>query len=239
MNIKENLDKLFEKVPGGYFSILLAIIESTSIIIASILFFTAEPFSFFTHYISNLGGATTNSGILPNGSNIIFSIGLILSAICASIFIIYLNRILASGNEKNPGMVKISLILSMISVIGIVLVALFDMKTAIGIHTIGAMMFFVGGMFMILSLSITFYFNTEISKNQAYIGLGTMSVFAIFLGTVGLAIMDPSVEISTMLSSTSPSLNVMRFWEWMVLFAILLWFTEIGVYTIRFEKRAN
>ncbi len=239
MNLKENLDKLFEKIPGGYFSILLAVIESTSILIAAILFYILEEFTFFTHYISNLGGAYTNSGTYSNGYAIVFSIGLILSAICASIFIIYLNRMLQSGNKDTPGMVKVSLLLSIISIIGIVLVALFDMKNAIGIHTIGALMFFVGGMFMILSLSITFYFNTEFSKTQAYIGLGTMSVFAIFLGTVGLAIMDPSVEISTMLSSTSPSLNVMRFWEWMVLFAILSWFAEIGVYTIRFEKRAK
>jgi len=237
MDIKEKFDKVYDKIPGYYFGILIGLIGAITIVISAILFSTVEQITFFTHWISNLGGATVAFDERPpNGSNVVFGIGLVSAAICAIFFLIYALRILIPGNEKTKWMLHLDLITGLIAIIGIIIVSFFDMINWLAIHGIGAAMFFIGGMFMVLFFTLTILLNSEIPWIQAIPGFIVSGVFLIFLITF-LPHLLSGVELISLLADTSNSVyNWTRFWEWMVLFAILSWFFIMGYLTYMLEK---
>ena len=177
LKITKKLEPVYKRIHGGYFGIFTAIIGMLTVIVASILFYSVEPFTIYSHWISNLGGVETNSGKAPNGSNLIFSIGLIAMSVTTIIFVLYLdNLLLLSKNQKFPRIVICSLIFGVLSLIGNVGVALFDLKSQPMLHSYSAIILFVSMIFMILFFSISMFFNKDVSKIQTFIGLIVISI---------------------------------------------------------------
>ena len=235
MDIMEKFDKVYEKIPGYYFGVIIGLLGTVTIVISAILFSTAEQFNFFSHWISNLGGATTQSGISPNGSNVVFGVGLVITAIFAIFFLVYAIKLLKPGNERTVWLLYLDILTGLITIIGIIIVAFFDMINMLLIHGVGAIMFFMGGMFMVLFFSLTMVLNSEIPWTHSIPGFIASGVFLIFLITF-LPPLLSGIEILTLLSDTSPIFAWTRFWEWMVLFAILAWFFIMGYLTYTIEK---
>ena len=235
MDVMEKFDKVFEKIPGYYFGMLIGLIGAITVGISAILFSLSEPFNFFTHWISNLGGATTQAGTSPNGSNIVFGIGLVTAAINAIFFLVYVIQVLKSGNEKTMWLVYLDVLSALITIIGIVIVSFFDMITILVVHAVGATMFFIGGMLMVLFFTLTIILNTEIPWSYSIPGFIVTGVFLVFLITfvpyllMGVPLLDLLADITAQYAWT-------RFWEWMVLFAILSWFFIMGYLTYKIEK---
>ena len=235
MDIMEKFDKIYEKVPGYYFGILIGLVGAITIGISAILFSTAEQFTFFSHWISNLGGATTQAGISPNGSNVVFGVGLVSASICAILFIVYVMKLLKPGNEKTIWLLYLDLIAGIVTIVGIIIVAFFDMINMLAIHGVGAVLFFMGGMLMVFFFTLTLLLNSEIPWTHSIPGFIVSGVFLIFLVTF-LPHLIGGIDLIALLGDTSPTYGWTRFWEWMVLFAILSWFFIMGYLTYTLEK---
>jgi len=147
--IVEKFEPLFKKINGGYFAILTTVSGIITILIASILFYMVEPFTIYSHWISNLGGVVTNSGKSPNGSNIVFSIGLIITGVLSVPSTMYLTKLLLSGEQKAPWLINCAIFAGTVTLIGLLLIAFFDIKSQPIIHTFSGMIFFLGAVYMI------------------------------------------------------------------------------------------
>ena len=235
LKITKKLGPVYKKVHGGYFGIFTAILGILTVIVASILFYSVEPFTMYSHWISNLGGVETNSGKSPNGSNLVFSIGLITMSVTSVIFVLYLvNLLLSSKNQKFPRLVVCCLIFGVLSLLGNVGIAFFDMKSQPMLHVYSAIVLFVSLTFTIFFFSISMFFNKDVSKIQAIIGLIVIIITLILFASF-LPLMLEGYDLLTLMTSTSSELAITRFWEWMSFFAFLSWFFELGVYTLKFK----
>ncbi len=233
--LNKPLDSLYKKVPGGYFGIIAAILGGITILICSILYYSVEPFDFFLNWISDLGGVRTNSGRPPNGSNIVFSIGLILLTIVSIPFVLYLMRYLLSRNQRGRFLVHLSVIVGIITIIGVIGVSIVDIKTDPIVHTYFATLFFFGGMAIMLLFSLSMFLNSDIPRMQALFGLICSIVPMVFIATFAPYAMEGE-NVFLLVVSTDPELGITRFWEWMYLFALLAWFLETGIFTLKYKE---
>ncbi len=229
------LDPLYKKVPGGYFGIIAAILGSVTILTCSILYYSAEPFTFYSNWISDLGGVRTNSGIPPNGSNIVFSVGLILLTIISIPYILHLMDYLLSRKQRLRFLVHLSAIFGVITIIGVIGVSIVDIKSDPLGHTYFATMFFFGGMAIMLFFSLSMFCNSDIPRKHALFGLICSIVPMIFIFTfTPYAIKGENIFL--LVVSTDPQLGISRFWEWMYLFALFAWFLETGIFTLKSKE---
>ena len=88
---------------------------------------------------------------------------------------------------------------------------------------------------MILLFSISMFFNKEVSKIQAFIGL-IVIIIANILFISFLPLILEGKDLMRLMTSTSSELAITRFWEWMAFFAFLTWFFELGLYALKFER---
>nr|MDO8108986.1 hypothetical protein [Candidatus Sigynarchaeota archaeon] len=225
------LDFLYKRVEGGYFGILTAIIGGITILTCSILYYLAEPFDFFSNWISDLGGVVTNSGRSPNGSNIVFSVGLILLSIISVPFIYYLLKYLLARKQRLKMFVYLAVISCLITYVGVIGVSIIDIKTDPIVHTYFATLFFLGGMAIMLFFSLAMAFN-NIPRKQVLFGFICASIPLIFISTFAPYAMQGE-NVFLLVVSTDPKMGITRFWEWMYLFALLAWFFETGLFLLK------
>jgi hypothetical protein len=227
-NLAEKLDPIYEKINGGLIGVIATIVGVITILVASLLFYSVEPFTFYTHWISNLGGVVTNGGQFPNGSNIVFAIGLITVGILAIPFMLYVAKVLLDGEQKYSILVVIFVLFGIFTLLGIIGVSLFDMKSQPILHVVFAAFFFLGSFLMVFFYGISLFFNSEISWIHGVFCLAVATVSAIFLLTLVPHIAQGG-DIAALIISTGPELYVSRFWEWMFLFSIFSWLFETAV----------
>ncbi|MFX0139746.1 MAG: hypothetical protein ACFFDN_39265 [Candidatus Hodarchaeota archaeon] len=231
--ITERFDPIFDKVNVGYFGILVAITGVATISIASFLYSMVESFTIFSHWISNLGGAWTNLYQSPNGSNIVFSVGLIILCIITIPFIVYLVKIFVS-RDLNSLSLFFAIGSGLITLIGLIGVAFFDLKTQPVIHTFSAAAFFGGGLLMVFFFSLAMLSDLEISKIHPLFGLIVVGTGLIFLITF-LPHLLQGADLIGLIVSTETKMALSRFWEWIYVFALFAWIFDMGVYTLRLE----
>ncbi|MGV9171184.1 MAG: hypothetical protein ACOC44_03335 [Promethearchaeia archaeon] len=222
------LDSLFEKMKPGYFALLTGICGGLTVLIGSILYILAEPFSLFSHWISHLGAG-------PNGAQYVFMVGLTITSIFATIFIIYLFQFLLQNMEKHRLMVGSAFLIGIVSIIGLEVNAIWNMRDDPELHVAGSTTFFFAGLFMVLLFSLSILFCDEIANSQAIIGFGVTGVFFAFLISY-VPYMIEGIDLMVLLKSTDPRAAPTRFIEWLVFFAIIFWFFEIGFYFLRKER---
>ncbi len=231
-NTVKKLEPVFKKVNGGYFGITGAIASAIFIGIAAILFFTIEPFTIYSHWISNLGGAVTNAGAPSPGANIVFSVGLIVTAVLVTFFVIDLTNKLFAGDQKAKFLVVIFIAAGILSLVGILGVAFFDMKSSSFIHIISATAFFFGGLGLMLFFGLACFFNSGFSRLQGVFSLAMAGIGSIFLLQF-VPLLLAGENLFVFIVSASSTYDNLRFWEWIWLFSFLAWILETGIYSVK------
>ncbi|MFO8017805.1 MAG: hypothetical protein R6U96_04165 [Promethearchaeia archaeon] len=219
------LKSLFEKIKPAYFALLTGMCGGLTVLIGSILYMLAEPFSLFSHWISHLGAG-------PNGAQYVFMVGLTITSIFATIFIIFLFQFLSNNIERHQIMIWSAFLFGILSIIGLEINAIWNMRDNSQLHITGSTTFFFAGLFMILFFSLSMIFCDEIANSQAIIGFGVTGVFIAFLISY-VPYMTEGIDLMVLLKSTDLRAAPTRFIEWMVFFAIIFWFFEIGFYFLR------
>ena len=223
----EKIDNFFEKYRGGYFAILTAIVGALTIILATIVYHFGErgPLSFETHWISHLGAGPV--------AGIIFSIGLYITGILALPFLIYLYRLMQPQTKDHRILPYAALIASLIAIFGLLVNATWHMEYEGGyLHVFGSTTFFFAGLFMIIFYSVWMFVHPDFPWYQAIVGLFVAAIFAAFLISF-LPAMAAGKDLMLLLTSTDPSAGTTRVLEWIVFFAIIFWFAEMGIYTLK------
>lgn len=213
----DHMTTIYQVVPATSFGFAAVIISSSAILISLLLYLTVDPtFSIFTHWISNLGAG-------PNGSNVVFNIGIAITSILLFLFYIYFIK---DFRKKNGNKIIIDLffVSTCINCIGLFFVAIFPYSIPL-LHGIAAFSFFISGFIS----SILYAILILLTK-------GNNKILAIFsfiaTGFCGFHLIN-SVVIAQYIGIEE---GIAQFTEWLTLFAMLALVIEIGFYQITEKK---
>lgn len=176
----EKLDKFYKKINGNYFGLISVFIAAISITVAQLLYMAVDPtFSITTNFISDLGTG-------PNGSDIVFSIAMILSGVLIMPFYVYIGWYLQKRENQNS--LRIGMIAGLIGSIGMMLVGVFPLNPndifSYNMHIIAAGILFYGVLSMLLIYGISEYRNPEISNLLSILAFITAGLYGAFMTSV-------------------------------------------------------
>ena len=174
----EQIDKFFERINGNYFGVMALVISIISIIVARTLYITVDPtYSMTSNFISDLG-------VGPNGSDLVFKIGMILTGIFQMPYYLYITLYLQK-KDKNKNLLWIGLIMGFISALGLILVGVFPLDPTnsfvYNMHIIAAGLFFGGASITLFIYGFSEILNPEIPKLIAIISFISVILFGTFI----------------------------------------------------------
>ena len=220
----DRYDNSHKNVGGNSFGFIGVLVAITSLIVAFLLYYTVDPtFSIFTHWISHLGAG-------PNGSNVIFNIGLVITSFFLFLFYMYHGREYRRSEGKRI-LVDILLITTTITSCGLFLVAIFPYNLVV-LHSTAALIFFISGLCSSLLYAIFVLTTKGISKFQAVVGFTTAGIFTFHLASSIMGNLYAGIDS-----------RLVYFTEWLALFAMVFMIFEISFYTERerhiFQKQVK
>ena len=184
-----------------------------------------EAFSFFNHYISELGEVGV-SHLAP-----LCNTGLILGGLISVLFMVGLGMYI-----KNSA-ARIAMGFGVLSGIACSLVGFFPMNN-FHMHIIVAASFFLGGMITVAIFTVAILMQKEvkISKLFGFAGLVVTGIFIAFL--VDAHIIDPlSGHVALGVGAVRPHIWMRTILEWSVYFAIVGWILAISTYMYIVNRR--
>ncbi|MBN1800877.1 MAG: DUF998 domain-containing protein [Candidatus Lokiarchaeota archaeon] len=236
LNIDEKIDDfldhvspIYRVVPGYLLGIIGVFVASISILAAFLLYMTVDPsFTPFTHWISHLG-------IGPNGSNIVFNIGISVSSVF--LFLFYLHHIKEFRKLGANKTITDCLLVSVIATCaGLIFIAIFPYNITL-LHGIAANVFFLGGLNSCLLYSVLIIITPKVSKLHAIVGFVSAALFIFHI--LNSVITSFTIKLQT----KEFDAELTKFSEWLALFAILLLIVENIVSNFvknySFHKRAK
>ena len=152
-------------------------------------------------------------------------------SVFAILSIIHLIQVILPSNEKLTGLILLGFISLIIAVIGIFGVALFDYKIQAAIHTMGAVIFFVGGVLTIFFFTIIFFF-IDVSKIYSIIGIAMTIICFIFLFSF-VPFITQGADLLNIITSPFMRLDFQKFMEWTFVFTIFSWFLKVGIFALK------
>ena len=197
-----------------------------------------SSFSIFTHYLSHLG-------IGPNGSNIVFNLGCMISGVVMVFFFLNLSVFLIKRDVPRY-LVKMSFIFGFVSSIGIFLIGVFPGDGSQVLHNIVASLFFLGGLANCVLYGISERKAKGISKLQAHSGFVVAFFFIVFIIITSLYYYYPktTLELShfsewILLNYYLPkiTLELSHFSEWILMALIIFWIIGHEVMMIKGKKK--
>ncbi len=172
-----------------------------------------ERYSFLNHFISELGERGISRWAW------IFNSGMIISGFCVIFAAISL------GLGLTGFLAKLGIIFGVVTGIGLMMVGIFPMDN-IKPHTKAAIIFFRGGLLMVLFYSLAILFPSQnealISRFYGLIGLIPVAAFASFLGLMW----NMGDKVDQPLSTEDvkrPRVWKFAISEWMVYFSVIVW----------------
>ena len=163
-----------------------------------------SSFSVFTHYLSHLG-------IGPNGSNIIFNVGSMVSGVVMVFFFLNLSVFLIKKKVLRI-LVNLSFIFGFISSVGIFMMGLFPSDVSQYLHNFGAEFFFFGGLAYCILYGISEWTAKGISKLQALSGFVVAFPFLVFIYFTNLNFFNHEL-----------ALEISHFSEWILFTLLMCW----------------
>lgn len=208
----EKLDNVFKKLHAGYFGIIGVAIFLIGAIPAMIIH---TDFNFVTVFISDL--AVPGENMLA----IFFVICWVITGLFMVMFILGFTGFL---QEKGASTLStgIACILGLISAIGLLLIALFNVRDFYLMHTIAQYIFFFPGIIYLFGYAYIEYKLAEFPLWQALLNILIAFFFLLYLILFIVNRVWPTLLIEAKAIS-----------EWLFLFANLFWFVETGVFILR------
>lgn len=215
----DKIDDFYKKIKGGYFALLGALIGFLTVTISLALFIQIEPsFSFFTHYISDIGDARGLPGI-------IWEIGMLVGLTPVRLlFLIYLVRFLQKMGANNK-LIVLAFVFSMISITGSVLMATTPFHVSEAIHIMSAFVYFIGVWFSQIFFSTAELKIAKFPKHLPISGFSVVLFYGIF------------TTLLILYKVAGFDRNLPVFWQWLSFVAILIWLVLHGLYTLKVEKK--
>ncbi len=183
-------------------AILIPII--TIIISVTIYALNDASFSFLTHYLSHLGGG-------PNGSNIVFNVGIMVSGVLMIFYFLNLSAYLRRKKTKTL-LIYICFIPGLISSIGTLFTGFFPYTLTQELHNLSASTFFLGGFAYCILYGISEWVTEGISKLQASTGFLVAFFFLLFIIFTAINYFDPQL-----------ALVESHLTEWILFGALMFW----------------
>ncbi len=207
------LDIFYEKFNGGFFALLGVLISIISISTAFVLYTSGDSsFTIYSHWISDLGYG-------PNGADVVFNSGMIITSLIMLFFQIYLNRNLQTIYGKTK-ILKLAIISGYISLIGLFFVGIFPLNQFQVLHGIAADLFFFGGLFSSILLGISEIKTPDVPRFKAIMGFITAFSFGLYIMIAVGALFIPLIT------------GIVKFFEWISVGVLLSWMFQNGFYTI-------
>lgn len=235
------------KLPGAAFGLAGVAVSAGCILASACLFASTAAFGLCTHWVSHLGSVAGWPGLL-------FRIGLVGGGLLLGPFVVDLTSFLWRHDEwskpQHQRATKIATIVggaaSAVSIVGAILAGIFDMLSASVVHVVSANLFFIGATVFILA-----YARACIARHvmPAFLKVSTAVVgglFAVFYPVLFASAFTyfPDVAVLTMadwvtfMTATGPELALVRFFEWLTLYAVFGWIVSASVLLMR-RKRAG
>ncbi|MFX1468493.1 MAG: DUF998 domain-containing protein [Promethearchaeota archaeon] len=210
----EKLDKIFEKLHASYFGIIGVIIFLVGVIPAM---FVHTDFNFLTVFISDLAVPGENDFAY------FFIICWIITGLFMIMFILGFTRYLQKKGVSPKG-TGIACILGLISAIGLMILASFNVRDWYVMHTLAQYIFFFPGILYLLSYAYLEYKLSEFPLWQALLNVIVAFFFLLYLILFIINRVEPTLLVEAKAVA-----------EWLFLFANLFWFVETGIF-ILFKK---
>ncbi|MFX1277595.1 MAG: DUF998 domain-containing protein [Promethearchaeota archaeon] len=214
----KKLDKVFEKFHASYFGIIGVAIFLIGAIPAMLVH---TSFNFIDVFISDL--AVPPHPILPGGNDlaIFFVICWVITGIFMIIFILGFTKYLQEKGASNKS-TGIACILGLISALGLLLIALFNVRDFYVIHTIAQYIFFFPGIIYLFGYAYIEYKLSEFPLWQALLNVIVAFFFLLYLILFIINRIEPTLLAEAKAIS-----------EWLFLFANLFWFVETGLFILK------
>lgn len=215
----EILDKLFEKVNGGYFCIIAVLSMLVLSTIGIALYLPIDPsFGIFTNYMSDLGAGPAEVKL------IMLLIG-IVGGILLVLVVLFMGTDLVRKNE-DPILIKIVVILGLLAAFWFILIGIFPYDPLLifsfEAHNISAV-------FCSYSLAATLFIYAfiEYKKNDmlSFLALTTFLTSVIF----GVWVTGFTIVIYTPVPPQPFTYAI----EWVSFFSLFIWLIVHGIYFIR------
>ncbi|MFX0142228.1 MAG: DUF998 domain-containing protein [Candidatus Hodarchaeota archaeon] len=208
----EKLDKVFEKLHAAYFGIIGVVIFLIGAIPAMIVH---TGFNFVDVFISDL--AVPGENLLA----IFFVICWVITGLFMIMFILGFTRVLQEkgASSKSTG---IACILGLVSALGLLLIALFNVRDFYLMHTIAQYIFFFPGILYLFGYAYIEYKLTDFPLWQALLNILVAFFFLLYLILFIVNRIKPTLFIEAKAIA-----------EWLFLFASLFWFVETGVFILK------
>ncbi len=213
----DHIDPLYHAVPAPSFGFAAVIISVIAMFISFFLYVSVEPsFTIFTHWISHLGAG-------PNGSSIVFNIGISITSVLLFLFYMYyIKEFRKRGGNKV--IINLFFLSNICTCSALFLVAFLPYNIGI-LHAVAAFTFFISGLISSILYAILILITKGTSKIQALFSFITTFFFCFHLIT---GVIIPF--------STGFDFGMAKLTEWLTLFAMLGLIIEVGIYHI-IEKR--
>ncbi|MHA1726383.1 MAG: DUF998 domain-containing protein [Promethearchaeota archaeon] len=212
-NSNFKLDTVYKYLNGGYFALLSAITSALSIGVAFKLYSSVQEFNFFTNWISDLGRG-------PNGASITFNLG-VMSTSCLMFFFHYYLMKDLKRQQIQKKLRTITWISCICSLSGLFFVGVFPLDFSATLHGIAASFYFYGSFFWCLFYTLLERKSRVIPKFQVVFGF-IVGLFYFYYNVIALsALVIPFITE-----------EIVKFSEWLTLFAALSWLIERGFFTI-------
>jgi hypothetical protein len=213
---------------------------------SSILHYMVEPFTFASHWVSNMG-------VGPNGSAFAFNYGLMISATLMGMFIVALTVKLWGFQQKGVrSMALIGGANGVAAVTGIFILTINPMFGNIMLHAIGAYMYFTNSIIFFVFATLAMHYA---KINQKWHEITTAILLIINIANIPIQLYAlkfliypeiPASELTfghfaSILGSMNPALGLVRIFEWMSLIGFFVWVIGTGIMlaTQRVSKPLN
>ena len=163
-------------------------------------------------------------GIGPNGSNIVFNLGSMVSGIVLVFFFLNLSVFLIK-KEVPRILVNLSFVAGFMSSIGIFLIGVFPGDGSQDLHNFGASFFFLGGLAFCILYGISEWKAKSISKLQALSGFVVAFFFVVFISFTTINIYNPEL-----------ALELTHISEWILFTLLMFWIIGHEVSMIKDKK---
>ncbi|MFX1277068.1 MAG: DUF998 domain-containing protein [Promethearchaeota archaeon] len=154
-------EEVYEKIPGDIFGFIGIILFIISTLTAVILYLNINPnYSIFQNFISDLG-------VGPNGANIVFNTGWIISSGIILFFHVFeIQKLKKKVNQKK--IIKLMALSNVALTLGIFLVGIFPENLRI-YHVIAAIFYFLGGLTFFSLYGLISYLNNKVPRSHAFL----------------------------------------------------------------------